>query len=404
MVSISPTPSDEQEPDDGAPSRMARAAADRRVVAGLSGLVGFALASALFLLTAGDAPPPPSGDELQCKDLLRGKIAWNYEGNTDWDAGALELLCEGTTRPSQPPLCFDLVFHGRVDWGGGTQWRWRPAAKLCAGTDDARARVRCFKDAVARGNAFRDAIELCNPSERAEGRTTCHRLVQGNVAWNDDGDTNWPRLKLDQLCGATTNPTQPLLCFDRLFHGRGNWKKIIKRDWRRAAQLCSGTNSVRATMQCVTENVQAAGLDGPQILDVGEMPSEAAPDPDEVFQSVLAACNPPEVTAESGPACRTFVQGDIPWSGEGYTTWQDAVLEKLCGNTDAAKQPGLCFNRAMYGGIELGDNSLSRWGLAVDLCAGTNDADARLACFERERAKDKDARAAIRACNTAPNT
>jgi hypothetical protein len=339
---------------------------------------------------------------LQCKNLLRGKIAWNYNGNTDWDASALELLCKGTTRPAQPPLCFDLVFHGRVDWGGGTEWRWRPAAELCAGTDDARGRVQCFKDAVARGTDFRDAIELCNPSGRAEGRTTCHRLVQGNVAWNDDGDTNWTQRKLNLLCGKTTNPTQPLLCFDRLFHGRGTWDQIIKRDWRRAAQLCSATASVRQTMQCVMEGIETAGPASPQIRDVGEPPERTSPDWDEVFNTVLRTCNPPETSAEGGStACRAFVQGNIPWSGEGYTTWQDAVLEKLCGNTSRPQQPGLCFSRAMHGGVNLGEHGISKWAFAVDLCAGANDADARLGCFEREREAGKDGRAAISACKRA---
>lgn len=404
-MSIGPAPSSDDDDDGRSSGLIARARGDWRVVAGVSALIGFGAAAAVFLFAAGDQPRPPSGDELQCKDLLRGKIAWNYDGNTAWDAGALELLCDGTTRPAQPPLCFDLVFHGRVDWGGGTQWRWRPATELCAGTDDARGRVQCFKDAVARGTEFRDAIELCNPSERAEARTTCHRLVQGKMAWNDDGDTNWTARKLDLLCGMTTNPTQPLLCFDRLYHGRGAWERIIKRDWRRAAQLCSGTGSVRETMQCVTEGIEKAGPDTPQILDVGEQPDQAAADPDEVFNAVLQSCNPPQAEATEGSAaCRAFVQGNIPWSGEGYSTWQDAVLDKLCGNTSVPQQPGLCFSRTMHGGIDVGNESMSKWAFAVDLCAGTNDADAQLDCFERERRAGKDGRAAIRACKGAPDT
>ena len=403
-MSLDPAPSDDDDGLDGSPGRLARARGDWRIVSVFSALIGFAAAAGIFLFAGTEGPRPPSGDELQCKDLLRSDIAWNYDGNTDWDSSALELLCKGTTRPAQPPLCFDLVFHGRIDWGGGTQWRWRPAAELCAGTDDARARVQCFKDAIARGTAFRDAIELCNPSERAEGRTTCHQLVQGNVAWNDDGDTNWTQRKLDLLCGTTTNPTQPLLCFDRLYHGRGDWNRVIKRDWRRAAQLCSGTSSVRATMQCIMEGIDKAGSDGPQILDAGEQPKQAASDPDNVFSAVLKSCNPPETTADASTACREFVQGNIPWSGEGYTTWQGAVLKKLCGNTPAPKQPGLCFSRAMYGGMDLGEQGLSKWAYAVDLCEGTGDADARLGCFERERKAGKDGRAAINACKRASDT
>ncbi len=383
---------------------MARARSDWRVVAAVSAVAGFSLAAALFAMTAEGPPRPPSGDLRQCKDQVRGKIAWNYQGDTDWDESALDRLCGGTTRPSQPPLCFDLVFHGRIDWGGGTQWRWQPAVDLCAGTDDARTRAQCFKDAIASGADFRDAIEACNPSERTQGRTTCDRLVQGNIAWNDDGDTSWSQRQLDLLCGQTANPTQPLLCFDRLYHGRGDWEGIINRDWRRAAQLCSGTASVRQTMHCVRDAIGAAGANTPTILDVGEPAPRNAADPDAVFNAALRACNPPDATAEAPAACRAFVQGNIAWSGAGYADWQDAVLERLCGDTSAPQQPGLCFSRAMYGGIDLGEDGLSKWAYAVDLCAGTNSADARLSCFARERRAGSDGRAAINACQDAPET
>lgn len=391
---------------DGAPERrrLSRLRSDWRALSVFSVLIGFIIgALVVFLATGAPERVRASADEKRCKEMVQGKIAWNYAGDTNWDASALSRLCKGTTRPSQPPLCFDLVFHGRVDKGNGGQWRWKPAADLCAGTDDARGRAQCFKDAVARGTDFRDAIELCNPAREVAGRTTCDKLVQGNIAWNADGDTKWSQRKLDLLCGTSTRPTQPLLCFDRLFHGEGAWVSLIAGEWRRAAQLCSGTNSVQERTACITGEIAELDGDEPRIIDMSEEAPAADESSESAFLKVLQACTAPE-EPDSSAECRAFVQGNIPWSGEGYKTWQDAVLDTLCANATAPRQPGLCFNRAMYGGIELGESSMSKWAHAVRLCAGASDATARLACYRSERDAGKTDEEAIRACKQKPET
>jgi len=399
--------SEDENGGNGVPERrrLSRLGSDRRALVVVSALIGFIIgALVMFLATGAPEKVRASADERRCRDMVQGKMAWNYAGDTDWDASALSRLCKGTTRPAQPPLCFDLVFHGRVDKGDGGQWRWQRAAALCAGTDDARGRVQCFKNAVGRGTDFRDAIEWCNPAREVAGRTTCDKLVQGNIAWNADSETNWSQRKLDLLCGTTTRPTQPLLCFDRLFHGKGDWASLIAGEWRRAAQLCSGTNSADQRVACVTSEL-ASQRDGElRIIDMSEDASKPPEDsPESLFQGVLQACAAPE-KPDSSAECRTFVQGNIPWSGAGYNTWQDAVLDKLCANATAPREPGLCFNRAMYGGLDIGETSMSKWAHAVKLCAGTSDATARLACYRSERDAGKTDQQAIRACKQKPET
>jgi len=385
----------EERPAETARSRLRD---DWRVVAIASVLLTLAVVTPVFyFFFVWEPPAPPTEEEQRCQEFVQGQIAWNYEGNKEWDPRALRRLCRGTKRALQPALCFDLVFHGRIDWGKGTRWRWEPAADLCAGTDNARGRVACFQKAVETGRPFRSAIESCQSVGTFAGRTTCDALVQGNVAWNKDGDTNWTQSQLELLCAQTSRPTQPLLCFDRLFHGKGPWNDIINGEWSRAAQLCSGTASANARISCIQTGSERTASEMTRETSERRRTRDTA----RLFDNVLKRCNPPE-PAETDISCRAFVQGNIPWSGSDYRTWQDSVLQDLCANTRAPREPGLCFNRAMYGGIDLANKGLSKWAYAVALCAGTNDADARLDCYTRQRTAGEESLAAIEACKKKP--
>ncbi len=363
-------------------------------------ILGAAAVYAALALEWNDVTP----EEAQCAGYVQGHIAWNDDGNTRWDPSWIDRLCSGTTRPAQPGLCFSSIREIPLERGAAIQSDWKDAVALCAGTENAQARIECYRDGVTRGLHFRDAIEQCNPPPEIAGRTACERLVQNNIAWNSDGDTTWTPRRLDLLCQDTTRPTQPLLCFDRLFHGNGPWNAIIDGNWRRAAQLCAGTNSVKQTTQCVaTELGKLEGREietGPQILDSGEATPPPQSRADHMFRAVLQACNPREPTDRS-TQCKRFVQGNIPWSEGGYQDWEPAVLDELCGETRAPQQPGLCFFRAVSGEIEGDTKGESKWAYAVRLCAGTNNADTRLECYRLERSAGKDSRAAIRACKEA---
>jgi len=387
--------------------RLAAASArmrDRRVISGTSLFAGVLLGAAAAYFAIAFEWNGVTPEEEQCASYVQGRIAWNDDGNTDWDTSWLNRLCEGTTRPAQPGLCFSGIREIPLDQGAAIQADWKDAVALCTGTNDAQDRISCYRGAVADGMHFRDAIEDCTNSREIAGRTACERLVQNNIAWNNKNETKWEPERLDLLCAETDRPTQPLLCFDRLFHGNGPWTDIVDGKSRRAIQLCSGTDSVRTTTDCVIDRLKELENRDiepqPQIIDSGEDAPVPQTRKDRLFDAVLRACNPRQPT-DRNASCKRFVQGNIPWSEEGYLDWQPAVLDELCGSTRAPQQPGLCFFRAISGEIEGEAKGVSAWGYAVQLCAGTNDADTRLDCYARERDAGKDSRAAIRTCKRA---
>lgn len=390
----------------GQPSRVDRMAIDWRLVAAgtVATLIAVAgvIALAVYLLT----PPAFTTEERACADYIQGRIAWNDDGNTRWTESSLKDLCQGTERPVQPGLCFSNIRNIPLERGTEVQQDWKNAVALCTGTNDAQDRISCYREETANNRHFRDAIETCATSEpiAIAGRTSCERLVQGNIAWNGNNNTNWSPQRLGALCGETDNPTQPLLCFDRLFHGGGPWDEVIAGQTFRAIQLCAGTSSAADTTSCVSREIASFDSASPprqqQTSDTGEPTPEAQARADRLFEAVSQACNPRRPSDRSAQ-CKRFVQGDIVWSGQGYDEWQPAILEELCGNTRQPQEPGYCFSRAFNGEIALDAQGESRWAYAVRLCAGTNDANRRLACYTRQRDAGKDSLAAIQACKEA---
>jgi len=59
--------------------------------------------------------------------------------------------------------------HGRVNYGGGTKWRWKNALNLCAGTHNASATIGCFKRKINRRISWQSAIKSCNHVSRGSG-------------------------------------------------------------------------------------------------------------------------------------------------------------------------------------------------------------------------------------------
>jgi len=102
---------------------------------------------------AAAAPQVPS-----CADLAQGQIAWDYEGNKDWNSDNVQNLCRGTSNPTEPPRSFDRVMHGGINWGGGTRWQWQNALDLCAGTNDAEATINYFQARIGQGVQWPAAI------------------------------------------------------------------------------------------------------------------------------------------------------------------------------------------------------------------------------------------------------
>jgi hypothetical protein len=97
----------------------------------------------------------------KCASRVQGRIAWDYQGSTTWDPQNVTKLCGGTSRPYDPPICFERVMHDGTNWGGGTRWEWRNALELCAGTSNATATIECFQKNIAQGTQWPDAIQVC---------------------------------------------------------------------------------------------------------------------------------------------------------------------------------------------------------------------------------------------------
>jgi hypothetical protein len=142
------------------------------------------------------------------------------------------------------------------------------------------------------------------------------------------------------------------------------------------------------------------------------------PDPPEVFitYSTLAARapeprppvvdsrppinepRPPRDQRLSAAVCAQALQGRIAWDYSGTTRWATENVERLCrGASD--DQPARCFNRVMHGGINWGGGTRWEWRNAIDLCEGTTNADATVACFQRYVGGGRPWGAAIAACD-----
>ena len=106
----------------------------------------------------------------------------------------------------------------------------------------------------------------------------------------------------------------------------------------------------------------------------------------------------PTPTEHPETACYNLVQGQIAWDYDGSKSWFPDNARKLCAGTITPREPGLCFNTLMFGGIEWGGGT--RWypPNALELCAGTNNANSRVACFQQKIAAGNGWQTAIAVC------
>lgn len=100
-----------------------------------------------------------------CMASIQDKIAWDYEGRKHWQQSNLENICKNAIYSLQPGICFNRIMHGNVSHGGGTRWRWPPALRLCAGTQNANSTIACFTQAVEQKKPWPEAIELCRVTQ-----------------------------------------------------------------------------------------------------------------------------------------------------------------------------------------------------------------------------------------------
>ena len=116
---------------------------------------------------------------------------------------------------------------------------------------------------------------------------------------------------------------------------------------------------------------------------------------------VKPAASPASDQSAAETDCFAFVQGNIPWTYNGATSWSPINIRSLCQATTKAAEPGRCFDRIMNGSVNWGGGTKWVWSNALNLCKGTGSADATVSCFQAKIAGGARWPQAIAQCKTA---
>lgn len=111
----------------------------------------------------------------------------------------------------------------------------------------------------------------------------------------------------------------------------------------------------------------------------------------------LAADLPPRANQPSS-ACARSIQDRVAWDHDGDTDWPAARLSTLCYGAADSEAPGDCFATLMAGNVDWGGGTRWNPNNALDLCAGTRDADRTIACFRDAIERGNGWRRAIDTC------
>lgn len=85
---------------------------------------------------------------------------------------------------------------------------------------------------------------------------SCADAVQGEIAWNYEGNTRWAQANVQRLCEGAEDSTEPARCFDRVMHGgvdRGDG--ATRWTWQDALALCRGSRDAGATVDCFRDAI-----------------------------------------------------------------------------------------------------------------------------------------------------
>lgn len=89
------------------------------------------------------------------------------------------------------------------------------------------------------------------------GSSTCHDAVQGEVAWNYQGATQWAAANVKRLCSGAERSVAPARCFDGVMHGGLEKPDGSTRwTWQETISLCEGTQDAKGTIACYRSRVK----------------------------------------------------------------------------------------------------------------------------------------------------
>lgn len=73
----------------------------------------------LLALAAGGAQAQGTPGERACADAVQGKVAWSQRGDRSWQPANLARLCEGSNNPAATVRCFEAQIREHNDWNRG---------------------------------------------------------------------------------------------------------------------------------------------------------------------------------------------------------------------------------------------------------------------------------------------
>lgn len=103
-------------------------------------------------------------------------------------------------------------------------------------------------------------------------------------------------------------------------------------------------------------------------------------------------------TVAENSACVLAVQGKIPSSHKGSSSWPAANLSRLCQGAEASAEPAKCFEQIVRGKVNWGAGTTWATANALALCGGTHNARRTLDCFSRGISSSQTWQVAIRQC------
>ncbi len=183
-----------------------------------------------------------------------------YQVFTGGDIAAAELCEEGRFSPVDGTMELSRQFVTGGEYTGDTGSPGEDAPEtpavinpdLAGRLPDTTTRTQVSEVARTRLTA---PVRIATGTDNGSG--VCHDAVQGQIAWNHTGNTQWADANVRALCAGAEDSRAPAVCFEQVMHGDvarpdgGRW------DWREARDLCRGSRNAATQISCYEARIDA---------------------------------------------------------------------------------------------------------------------------------------------------
>lgn len=197
----------------------------------------------------------------------------------------------------------------------------------------------------------------------------CFDLIQGKVAHDKQGNTNWGEFILRKVCLGTSAPQATADCFKKQITAGEHWTTASQTceaiqtpesqcfhlvqnkvaydssgstSWseQNIVNLCRGTRNATATVNCFKSRI-AGGIG---------------------WQKATAECtgDMPRAVLTQEEQCPGMIQGKVAYDKVGNANWTEGNLAELCRGTTDAQATINCFSTKISAGVA--------WSEALDAC------------------------------------